>query len=143
MPTRVSLTRTVGFRATHRLFKPEWSAETNRARFGTSGEAPGHAHDYTCGVTVAGPLDRDTDTILDLAVLDRILQEEVITRLDGKHLNADLPEFAGGAALPTCEALARLLFGRVAARLPAGVTLARVRVAEDATLHADCVRDEP
>jgi 6-pyruvoyltetrahydropterin/6-carboxytetrahydropterin synthase len=143
VPTRVSLTRTVGFHATHRLFKPEWNAEANRTRFGSSGEAPGHPHDYTCAVTVVGPLDRDTDTILDLAVLDRILDEEVVTRLDGKNLNADLPEFADGAALPTCEALARLLFGRLAARLPAGVTLARVRVAEDATLHADCAPDEP
>jgi 6-pyruvoyltetrahydropterin/6-carboxytetrahydropterin synthase len=134
----VSLTRSLGFRASHRYFKPEWSEEANRSRFGWTAEEPGHAHDYRCSVTVTGPLDPDTDMILDLPGLDRILAEEVTARLDGRHLNLDLPEFAYGRTLPSCEALARYLFRRIAARLPAGVTLARVRVAEDASLHADC-----
>lgn len=134
----VSLTRTLGFRATHRYFKPQWSAEQNRSRFGWTADAPGHAHDYRCSVTVTGPLDRETDMILDLPELDRILAEEVTGRLDRRHLNLDVPEFASGRTLPSCEALSRLLFGTIAARLPRGVTLARVRVAEDATLYADC-----
>lgn len=134
----VSLTRTVGFRATHRYFKPQWSAEENRRRFGWTADEPGHAHDYRVSVTVTGPPHRETDMILDLPELDRILADQVTAPLDGRHLNLDLPEFAYGNALPTCEALARLLFGRIAAHLPRGVTLARVRVAEDATLHADC-----
>jgi 6-pyruvoyl-tetrahydropterin synthase len=134
----VSLTRSLGFRASHRYFKPEWSEEANRSRFGWTAEEPGHAHDYRCSVTVTGPLDPDTDMILDLPGLDRILAEEVTARLDGRHLNLDLPEFAYGRTLPSCEALARYLFRRIAGRLPAGVTLARVRVAEDASLHADC-----
>jgi 6-pyruvoyltetrahydropterin/6-carboxytetrahydropterin synthase len=137
----VSLTRSLGFRATHRYFKPAWSEAVNRNRFGWAAEEPGHAHDYRCSVTVTGPLDPDTDMILDLPELDRILAEEVTARLDGRHLNLDLPEFAYGRTLPSCEALARYLFQRIAARLPAGVTLARVRVAEDASLHADCTGD--
>ena len=137
----VSLTRSLGFRAVHRYFKPAWSEDANRSRFGWTAEEPGHAHDYRCSVTVTGPLDPDTDMILDLPELDRILAEEVTARLDGRHLNRDLPEFAYGRALPSCEALARFLFQRIAPRLPAGVTLARVRVAEDASLHADCTGD--
>jgi 6-pyruvoyltetrahydropterin/6-carboxytetrahydropterin synthase len=134
----VSLTRSLGFRATHRYFKPAWSEDKNRSRFGWTAEEPGHAHDYRCSVTVTGPLDPDTDMILDLPALDRILAEEITERLDGRHLNLDLPEFAYGRTLPSCEALARYVFRRIAARLPAGVTLARVRIAEDASLHADC-----
>ena len=137
----VSLTRSLGFRATHRYFKPAWSEEVNRSRFGWTAEEPGHAHDYRCTVTVTGPLDPDTDMILDLPLLDRILAEEVTARLDQRHLNRDRPEFAYGRTLPSCEALARYLFRRIAARLPGGVTLARVRVAEDASLHADCTGD--
>ena len=135
---RLSLTRTVGFRAVHRLFQPDWPPERNRERFGSTAEAPGHSHDYSCAVTVTGPLDLETATLIDLALLDRILDEEVIRRLDGRHLNLDLPEFASGAVLPTCEALARDLFVRIAGRLPPGVRLERVRVAEDPTLYADC-----
>ncbi|HEV8355893.1 MAG TPA: 6-carboxytetrahydropterin synthase [Gemmatimonadales bacterium] len=139
---RSSLTRTVAFRASHRFFKPGWSEPENRARFGWTADAPGHSHDYTCAVTVSGSLDPETDMILDLPLLDRILADEVAGPLNGKHLNEAVPEFAYGRALPTCEALARYLFGRIAARLPEGVTLDLVRVAEDATLHADCERDE-
>jgi len=76
--------------------------------------------------------------VMDLADLDRVLQEEVVARLDGRHLNLDLPEFAYGRTLPTCEAIAAHVFPRVAARLPAGVALERVRILEDPTLYADC-----
>ena len=69
----VSLTRSVGFRATHRYFKPQWSAEENRNRFGGTADEPGHPHDYRCSVTVTGLPDRETDMILDLPELDRIL----------------------------------------------------------------------
>ena len=135
---RLSLTRTVGFRATHRYFKPDWSPEENRRRFGWTTDEPGHPHDYRVSVTVSGPLDPATDMIVDLGLLDAILVDEITARLEGRDLNLDLPEFAPGAALPTCEALARLLYERITGRLPRGVQLARVRVAEDATLHADC-----
>jgi hypothetical protein len=40
--------------------------------------------------------------------------------------------------LPTCEALAMDVYRRIAARLPRGVTLERVRIMEDPTLYADC-----
>ena len=74
--------------------------------------------------------------VLDLARLDRILQEEVVARLDGKHLNEDVPSLAG--AVPTCEAIARDVFRRLLPRLPRDVTLERVRIMEDPTLYADC-----
>jgi 6-pyruvoyltetrahydropterin/6-carboxytetrahydropterin synthase len=134
----VSLTRSVGVRALHRLYRLDWSAERNRQVFGPLSEPPGHAHDYRCAVTVRGPLDQAMGMVMDLAELDRILQDEVVTPLDGKHLNLDVPAFAAGGTLPTCEALAVLLYPRIAARLPAPVVLERVRILEDPTLYADC-----
>lgn len=135
---RLSLTRTVGFRATHRYFRPEWSAEENRARFGSTTEEPGHPHDFTCGVTVTGRPDPGTGMLVDLPALDRLLAEVVTGPFDGKHINLDVAEFAYGRTLPTCEAMAAYFFARLTERLPAGAELVRVRVAEDATLHADC-----
>jgi 6-pyruvoyl-tetrahydropterin synthase len=76
--------------------------------------------------------------VVDLPALDRILEEEVCARFEGKQLDRDTPEFAEAGMLPSCEALARYLFMRIAARLPEGVTLLRVRVAEDASLEASC-----
>ena len=132
-----SLTRTVSFRALHRYYRPDWSEARNREVFGRLADPPGHGHDYQCAVTVAGRLD-ETGMIVDLALLDGILQEEVLTPFAGKHFNLDVPAFASGRPLPTCEAIAAYLFRRIAARLPNGVALERVRIAEDPTLYADC-----
>ena len=132
----VTLTRTVGFRAVHRLYRPDWSEAQNRDAFGPLSEPPGHTHDYRCVVTVAGPVDLPMAMVIDLAELDRILQQEVVARLDGKHLNHDVPGLEG--TIPTCEAIALDVYRRLTTRLPAGVTLERVRIMEDPTLYADC-----
>lgn len=115
---------------------PEWSAEQNRAKFGPAVDE--HPHDYSCAVTVSGSFDPETDMIVELPGLDRIIQEEVIARFHGKLLNRDAPEFAEAGIQPSCEALARYCFMRIAERLPGGVELERVRVAEHATLWAEC-----
>jgi 6-pyruvoyltetrahydropterin/6-carboxytetrahydropterin synthase len=134
----VSLTRTVGFRAVHRLYRPDWTEARNLEAFGPLSDPPGHPHDYRCAVTVSGPIDERMGMVVDLGELDRILQEEVVTRLDGKHLNEDVPELAYDRMLPTCEAIAIDVYRRIASRLPRSVTLERVRIMEDPTLYADC-----
>jgi 6-pyruvoyltetrahydropterin/6-carboxytetrahydropterin synthase len=134
----VSLTRTVGFHALHRLHRADWSEERNREAFGPLADPAGHRHDYRCVVTVAGPPDTAMGMVMDLVQLDAVLQAEVVAPLDGKYLNRDVPAFAPGRPLPTCESIAAHLFERIALRLPAGVRLERVRVIEDPTLYADC-----
>lgn len=136
MPT-VRLTRVVVFSAAHRYFRPEWSADKNATVFGACGHEHGHGHRYECHVTVAGPMSDETGMVVDLRTLDRILREEVTSRLDHKHLNYDVPEFAFGNTIPTCEALAVHLWQQIAARLPADVTLERVRIHEDPELFAE------
>ena len=133
----VSLTRTVHFRATHRLHRADWSPDENRRRFGWTVEP--HVHDYVCAVTVTGPLDERLAMVIDLALFDRLLDAEVVRRLGGKALQDDLLQFR--TVLPTCEAIARDVFRHLKPRLPDGVRLARVRVAEDPTLHAECTDD--
>ena len=80
---------------------------------------------------------------MDLGSLDRILQEEVVSVLDGEHINLVLPEFAYGMSLPTCEALAAYFYPRIERRLPQGVILERLRLEEDNTLHAECTGTLP
>ena len=132
-----SLTRTVVFHALHRYYRPEWTESRNHEVFGSLAAPPGHGHDYQCSVTVAGPVS-ESGMIVDLALLDRILGEEVLRPFAGKHLNLDVPAFAYGKTLPTCEAIAAYVFPRIAARLPRGISLERVRIMEDPTLYADC-----
>jgi 6-pyruvoyltetrahydropterin/6-carboxytetrahydropterin synthase len=132
----LTLTRTVTFYATHRLYRPEWSAERNREAFGPLSEEPPHGHQYRCSVTVSGGCDAPPDLLVDLGRLDAVLQDEVVAPFDGRYLNRDVPAFA--RILPTCEAMAAHFYDRIARHLPDGVRLERVRVSEDPTLHADC-----
>lgn len=134
---RIRLTRAVAFRAFHRLADPTLSPAENRTRFGWTAEP--HAHHYRCEVSVAGPVDDRLPVAIDLPLLDRILAEEVTARFDGRHLHRDVVPFT--EVLPTCEGLARDVFRRIAPRLPAGTTLDRVMIAEDADLSAECVGD--
>jgi 6-pyruvoyltetrahydropterin/6-carboxytetrahydropterin synthase len=132
-----SLTRTIRFRATHRLYRDDWPADENRRRFGWTTEP--HTHDYACRVTVAGPVDDRAPMVMDLALLDRLLADVVVRRLDGKALPDDLTEFR--AVLPTCEAIARDVFRRLGPRLPEGVRLVKVRIEEDPSLSAEWTDD--
>lgn len=134
------LTRTVAFRAEHHYRVPEWSEEENQRMFGRL-TAP-HTHDYHCAVTVSGPLDGRTGMLLDLGLLDRILEEEILRPLSGRHLNRAIAEFGDGGILPTCEALAAYLSRRIGPRLPPGVRLTRIRVEEDPTLHGEWTAGE-
>jgi 6-pyruvoyltetrahydropterin/6-carboxytetrahydropterin synthase len=134
MPVR--LRRVVGFRAEHQYWRAAWSAEQNRATFGRLTEA--HAHDYTCEVTVGGAMDAATGMVIDLGLLDRLLADIVVAPLAGRNLNRDIPAFGPEGVQPTCEALAHWIFQRLAPALPGTVRLEGVRVAEDATLSAEC-----
>lgn len=135
---RLSLSRTVTFRAWHRLFEQALSAEENRRKYGPVAES--HPHDYRCRVTVERRVADHEAMVIDLALLDRLLDEEILGRFAEKHIHRDDAAFA--IVLPTCEALARDLFRRLALRLPAGVALSSVVVAEDDTLSAECRGDE-
>jgi 6-pyruvoyltetrahydropterin/6-carboxytetrahydropterin synthase len=134
-----SLTRRVRFHATHRYHKPEWTERQNVEAFGACAAPEPHAHDYRCEVTVSGPIDPQRGMVMDLAALDRILDEVVVRPLDGGSVNTAFEEFAPGRLIPTCEELARLIAQRVEVALRAAGARTRVhhvRVAEDETLWA-------
>jgi 6-pyruvoyltetrahydropterin/6-carboxytetrahydropterin synthase len=134
MPTS-HLTRTVEFTAGHRVHRADWTPAENAAAFGKAVAA--HEHRYQVSVTVRGPLDATKKGVVNLGELDRMLREEIVARLDGKVINDALPEFAEGGRLATGEALAVYFWERVAPRLPADVSLERVRVQESPHLYSE------
>jgi len=136
MPTAY-LTRTVQFSAAHRYFRPEWSEARNAEVFGKCASPNGHGHTYQCTVTVRGRVDEETGMVVNLATLDGILADEVVARLDHRHLNLDLPEYAYSRTVPTGESLCLDIWRRVAARLPDGCALEVVRVSEEPALSAE------
>ena len=131
-----SLTRRVSFSAAHRYRRPEWDDAKNEEVFGLCARRQYHGHDYTCDVTVSGPVDETTGMVVDLRELDRALRREVVERFDHHNLNTDVAEFAEGKEIPTGENLARLIAQNVQRAIGTGAVVTQVTVAEDATLSA-------
>jgi 6-pyruvoyltetrahydropterin/6-carboxytetrahydropterin synthase len=136
-PPIATLTRRVSFAAAHRYRRPEWDDARNAEVFGLCARPHYHGHTYLCDVSVSGPIDPVTGMVIDLAILDRTLGEEIGERFDHRNLNLDIPEFADGAQIPTTENLAHLIFDRVQSALEGRVRVTCVRVAEDDRLWAE------
>jgi 6-pyruvoyltetrahydropterin/6-carboxytetrahydropterin synthase len=69
------------------------SAEENRETFGLCNNPNYHGHNYELDVSVEGEVDPGTGYVVDLGVIKRIVEEQVLSRLDHKNLNLDVPEF--------------------------------------------------
>ena len=136
------LTRAVHFSASHRYYRPEWSEDENRHRFGPAARPEGHGHNYRCEVTVCGTIDSETGMVMDLGELDAILDDEVVAHFQFRNINLAVPEFAPGALIPTTENLAAFILSKLSPRLPAGVSVHRVRVQEDRDLWSDVYGSE-
>jgi 6-pyruvoyltetrahydropterin/6-carboxytetrahydropterin synthase len=134
---KIVLERRFRFSASHLYRRPEWSEEENRARFGKCANLPGHGHNYRLWVGVEGEIDPVTGFVVDLGRLDALVRTQVVERLDHQHLNAALPEFAAGGAIPSSENLIRWIHGQLAGELPAGARLVKIRLAEDEDLAAE------
>lgn len=131
------LTRRVTFAAAHRYYREEWSEARNREVFGACANPHGHGHSYVLEATVAGPIDAETGYSVELARLDRVLDEAVVEPLDHQHINHAVAEFGPGGLVPTTENLAAWVWPRIAERLPAPVRLHRIRLREDESLWVD------
>ena len=126
MPTAY-LTRIVEFTATHRFPEtPEFAGATHD-----------HSHQYRCAVTVKGTVDPTKGGVMSLPALKKLLQQEVVARFDGRHINTDVAMFAVGKWVATGEALAMHVWELIVNQLPRGVTLHCVRIEESPHLYAE------
>lgn len=130
----ILLTRKAEFSAAHFYFNPAWSEEENARVFGKCANRQGHGHNYTLEVTVAGEPDPVSGFVVDLKALKEIVEREVLSVYDHRHLNYEVPEFA--SAQPTTENIAVAIWRRLDGKIP-NAKLHRVRVYEMADLFAD------
>ena len=91
------VTRRYQFSASHRLHSGELSEEENRRLYGKCNNPHGHGHNYVVEVSVRGPLDGATGRAVDVAVLDDLVQREVVGPFDHRNLNREVAVFAGVA----------------------------------------------
>jgi len=130
----MELTQCFEFSASHRLHVPAMSDEENRRYFGKCNNPHGHGHNYRVEVTVARDVDDGGGVILALPAFESVVKREVIDRLDHKHLNADVPQFAD--VNPSVENIARTIWSLLDGKL-SPARLRRVRVWETAKTYAE------
>lgn len=106
----VYVTRKERFSASHRLYNPTFSNERNDAVFDKCNNPNGHGHNYTLEVTVKGMPDPETGYVIDLKRLGDLIEEEIIDKVDHKHLNLDVDFLRG--IIPTAENIA-VVFWRI------------------------------
>ncbi|MBW8746291.1 MAG: 6-carboxytetrahydropterin synthase [Acidobacteria bacterium] len=130
----VQLTRKAEFSASHFYWVDSWSPEENQRVFGKCANRNGHGHNYTLEVTVQGKVDSVTGFVVDLKQLKEILEREVVSVYDHRHLNHEVPEFR--TMQPTSENIAIAIWRRLEGKI-AGANLVKVRVYEMEDLYSD------
>jgi len=138
----VFLTRRATFSASHYYWNPAWTAEKNQEVFGRCANRNGHGHNYTLEVTVAGEPDPVTGFVVDLKWLKDVIERDVMTAYDHRHLNLEVAEFLASetsATIPTTENLAVAVWKRLepAVTGAAGAKLSRVRIYETPEIYAE------
>jgi 6-pyruvoyltetrahydropterin/6-carboxytetrahydropterin synthase len=86
------------------LYNPDFSDAKNKATFGLCNNPNGHGHNYVMEVTLSGEVSMETGMVFDLKALKKLVQEEIIDKVDHKNLNVDVDFLSG--IIPTAENLA-------------------------------------
>lgn len=120
-----------------------------------------HGHSYRLFVTVKGtPSERSEDPkcgmVMDFGLLKRIVNEEVVARLDHalvlratetaepliEALGRRFGNIVTTSYQPTCENMLADFAARIAPRLPEGVSLHALRLYETATSYAEWAAED-
>lgn len=129
----MKLTRVYQFSSSHRLHAAQLSDAENAELYGKCNNPYGHGHNYTLHVSVRGPVPAETGRMVDVAALDRYVDERVISRFDHRDMNSTVAEFR--ELVPTTENVAfvidRSLRSEWAGRFP-GLRLDGVFIEETA-----------
>lgn len=135
----IYLTRKCEFSASHYYHNPDFTPEENQRLFGKCANLDGHGHNYTLEVTVKGDVSSTTGFVVDLKQLKDLMNHEVVEAMDHRHLNKEVPEFAG--QIPTTENLAIAIWNRLSPKLKVA-KLHRIRVYEMPDLFVDYYGEE-
>ena len=103
-----TICRKAHFNAAHRLHNPKWSDEKNVEVFGKCNSPHYHGHNFDLEVRIRGEVNPDTGFVMDLAVLGKLIEEEIEARFDHKNLNEDCPEFEN--VLPSTEYFVKIIY---------------------------------
>ena len=113
--------RKAHFNAAHRLHRKDWTDEENFAFYGKCSNPNYHGHNYELEVGVGGKIDEKTGFLVDIKLLKKYIQEEVIEAFDHKNLNLEVPEFK--TLNPTMENIAMVIWDKLRKRIDEEYTI--------------------
>ncbi len=134
----VEVTRAYQFSAAHRLHNPRFSPAENARIYGRCNNPNGHGHSYRLEVTIRGPVTPDTGRVEDAQLLDALVREWVIARVDRANLDDLIAPTDGPTS--TTEVVAGLFWRLLDGALPAG-RLHRLRLEETPNNFFEVERD--
>jgi 6-pyruvoyl-tetrahydropterin synthase len=102
---KMYITRREVFSASHRLWNSDLSEEQNIELFDKCANPNGHGHNFVLEVTVVGDIKNESGYVVDLKKLKNIIREEIISKVDHKHLNYDVDFLKD--KIPTAENIVR------------------------------------
>ncbi len=120
------LTKVFQFSSSHRMASPHLSEEENLRHYGKCATPGGHGHNYRLEVTVAGPVDSRTGCVINVELLARMVQEQVVDILDHRNIN-EIPHFR--QIVPSMENIAHWIWKELKGRTHPAM-LHRIRLFE-------------
>jgi 6-pyruvoyltetrahydropterin/6-carboxytetrahydropterin synthase len=127
MPKKIFVTRREVFSSAHRLYNPAFTDDENELVYDKCNNYHGHGHNYTLEVVVEGEIDERTGYVIDLKVLKKIIIENVIRKVDHKHLNLDVDFMKN--VIPTAENIAVKIWDQLVDKIPNG-RLYKIKLSE-------------
>lgn len=124
----IYLTRIESFSAAHRLNSSKLTAEKNLETYGKCNHPNYHGHNYKVEFTITGSVEESTGMLINISELKNIIQEKVLSVLDHKNLDLDVPFFSKTPS--TTENLAIFIWQQMESSLPSGVVLYKIKVWE-------------
>lgn len=131
----VYLTRIEHFNAAHRLYNSHWTAEENEAVFGRCANRNYHGHNFELHVTIKGRPDPDTGFIFDAKKLGKLIQVNIIEKLDHRNLNEDVDFMRG--KMCSVENLVTGIWQELAPQLPETARLHCLKLVETEKIYVE------
>lgn len=128
----IVLNKTFNFCAAHQYGNPEMSEAENQAAFGEDLNI--HGHNYVLTISITGEVNPATGFLVDLGHVKDVVKEHVISLVDHKLIEKDIPWFKGRQ--PSTENMVVWIWEQIAANLNDG-KLHRVRLQETPSIYTD------
>ena len=127
------ITKQYKFCAAHRYWNSEWSEDKNKDIFGK--DIYIHGHNYLLDITISGPIDKESGFIINLKLLNKLIEKNVLSILDHRQIEKDINWFENFQ--PSTENMVAFIWGQISDKIPIPAKLHKIRLQETPTIYTE------